>query len=75
MPAQSGKKQEGQDAHADFSSGIVGGDGDGASGVHIVLDQVKSGSPMALALALDRCNGQNVSPALGWSGEPKALST
>src|SRR5260370_27884052 len=73
MPEQSGKKQGGQDAHADFSSGIVGGDG--ASGVHIVLDQVKSGSPMALALALDRCNGQNVSPALSWSGEPKGTQS
>ena len=31
---------------------------------------VKSGSPMALAQVLDSCNGQNVSPALTWSGEP-----
>jgi Raf kinase inhibitor-like YbhB/YbcL family protein len=31
---------------------------------------VKSGSPMALAQVLGACNGQNVSPALTWSGEP-----
>ena len=31
---------------------------------------VKSGSPMALAQVLDRCNGQNISPALTWAGEP-----
>ncbi len=31
---------------------------------------VKSGSPMALAQVLDRCHGQNISPALTWSGEP-----
>ena len=31
---------------------------------------VKSGSPMALAQVLGSCNGQNVSPALTWSGEP-----
>src|SRR6516162_7973359 len=32
--------------------------------------EVKSGSPMALAQALDSCNGRNISPALSWSGEP-----
>jgi hypothetical protein len=32
--------------------------------------EVKSGSPMALAQALGSCHGQNVSPALSWSGEP-----
>ena len=31
---------------------------------------VKSGSPMALAQVLGSCNGQNISPALNWSGEP-----
>jgi Raf kinase inhibitor-like YbhB/YbcL family protein len=31
---------------------------------------VKSGSPMALAQVLGSCNGQNISPALTWSGEP-----
>ena len=31
---------------------------------------VKSGSPMALAQVLGTCRGQNVSPALTWSGEP-----
>src|SRR5271168_3932748 len=31
---------------------------------------VKSGSPMALAQVLSSCNGQNISPALNWSGEP-----
>jgi Raf kinase inhibitor-like YbhB/YbcL family protein len=31
---------------------------------------VKSGSPMALAQVLGSCNGQNVSPALTWAGEP-----
>ncbi|HEU0154656.1 MAG TPA: YbhB/YbcL family Raf kinase inhibitor-like protein [Stellaceae bacterium] len=32
--------------------------------------EVKSGSPMALAQAYTECNGQNISPALSWSGEP-----
>jgi Raf kinase inhibitor-like YbhB/YbcL family protein len=31
---------------------------------------VKSGSTMALAQVLGSCNGQNISPALNWSGEP-----
>jgi Raf kinase inhibitor-like YbhB/YbcL family protein len=31
---------------------------------------VKSGSPMALAHVLGSCEGQNISPALNWSGEP-----
>jgi Raf kinase inhibitor-like YbhB/YbcL family protein len=31
---------------------------------------VKSGSPMARAQLLGACNGQNVSPALNWAGEP-----
>jgi Raf kinase inhibitor-like YbhB/YbcL family protein len=31
---------------------------------------VKSGSPMALTQVLGDCNGQNVSPALNWAGEP-----
>ena len=32
--------------------------------------EVKSGSPMALAQAFTDCKGQNISPALSWSGEP-----
>jgi Raf kinase inhibitor-like YbhB/YbcL family protein len=32
--------------------------------------EVKSGSPMALAQVLGLCNGQNISPALTWSGQP-----
>ncbi|HEV2099711.1 MAG TPA: YbhB/YbcL family Raf kinase inhibitor-like protein [Stellaceae bacterium] len=32
--------------------------------------QVKSGTPMALAQAFTDCKGQNISPALSWSGEP-----
>lgn len=32
--------------------------------------EVKSGSPMALAQAFTACNGQNISPALSWSGGP-----
>ncbi|MBV9200946.1 MAG: YbhB/YbcL family Raf kinase inhibitor-like protein [Alphaproteobacteria bacterium] len=32
--------------------------------------EVKSGSPMALAQAFTDCRGQNISPALSWSGEP-----
>jgi Raf kinase inhibitor-like YbhB/YbcL family protein len=31
---------------------------------------VKSGSPMHTAQVYTACNGQNVSPALAWSGEP-----
>ena len=32
--------------------------------------EVKSGSPMSIAQAFTACNGQNISPALSWSGEP-----
>jgi len=32
--------------------------------------EVKSGSPMGLAQVFTACNGQNISPALFWSGEP-----
>src|ERR1700747_1882925 len=32
--------------------------------------EVKSGSPMGLAQAFTACKGQNISPALSWSGEP-----
>jgi phosphatidylethanolamine-binding protein (PEBP) family uncharacterized protein len=32
--------------------------------------EVKSGSPMGRAQALTVCKGQNISPALSWSGEP-----
>src|SRR6201993_5137478 len=32
--------------------------------------EVKSGSPMALVQAFTDCKGQNISPALSWSGEP-----
>lgn len=31
---------------------------------------VKSGSPMGIAQVFTACNGQNISPALSWSGEP-----
>lgn len=36
---------------------------------------VKSGSPMALAQVLRSCGGQNISPALNWSGEPKGTQS
>jgi phosphatidylethanolamine-binding protein (PEBP) family uncharacterized protein len=32
--------------------------------------EVKSGSPMAIAQVYTACKGQNISPALSWSGEP-----
>jgi Raf kinase inhibitor-like YbhB/YbcL family protein len=32
--------------------------------------EVKSGSPMGIAQAYTACKGQNISPALSWSGEP-----
>ena len=32
--------------------------------------EVKSGSPMSIAQAFTACKGQNISPALTWSGEP-----
>jgi Raf kinase inhibitor-like YbhB/YbcL family protein len=32
--------------------------------------EVKSGSPMGIAQAYTDCRGQNISPALTWSGEP-----
>ena len=37
--------------------------------------EVKSGSPMALAQALTACKGQNISPALSWSGEPSGTQS
>jgi hypothetical protein len=36
----------------------------------VLSPNVKSGSPMAAAQALRSCGGQNISPALNWSGEP-----
>ena len=32
--------------------------------------EVKSGSPMGIAQVFTACKGQNISPALSWSGEP-----
>ena len=32
--------------------------------------EVKSGTPMGIAQAFTDCKGQNISPALSWSGEP-----
>jgi phosphatidylethanolamine-binding protein (PEBP) family uncharacterized protein len=32
--------------------------------------EVKSGSPMSITQAFTDCKGQNISPALSWSGEP-----
>lgn len=37
--------------------------------------EVKSGSPMAVAQALTACGGQNISPALSWSGEPSGTQS
>jgi Raf kinase inhibitor-like YbhB/YbcL family protein len=36
----------------------------------LLSTEVKSGSPMSLAQAFTACKGQNISPALSWSGEP-----
>ena len=36
----------------------------------LLSTQVKSGSPMHLAQVFTACKGQNISPALSWSGEP-----
>jgi Raf kinase inhibitor-like YbhB/YbcL family protein len=43
-----------------------------ASAAEFILSStdVKSGSPMAKAQLLAGCKGQNISPALAWSGEP-----
>jgi Raf kinase inhibitor-like YbhB/YbcL family protein len=37
--------------------------------------EVKSGSPMALAQAYTACKGQDISPALSWSGEPSGTQS
>jgi hypothetical protein len=37
--------------------------------------EVKGGSPMALAQALSACKGENISPALSWSGEPSGTQS
>jgi Raf kinase inhibitor-like YbhB/YbcL family protein len=70
MPAQSGKKQGGQDARAYFGSGIGGGGDAGACGVHSVLDKRQKRQPDVPGARARSCNGQNISPALNWSGEP-----
>ena len=36
----------------------------------LVSTEVKSGSPMGIAQVYTACKGQNISPALSWSGEP-----
>jgi Raf kinase inhibitor-like YbhB/YbcL family protein len=43
-----------------------------ALGAEFMLNstEVKSRSPMGLAQAFTDCKGQNISPALSWSGEP-----
>jgi Raf kinase inhibitor-like YbhB/YbcL family protein len=43
-----------------------------ALGAEFMLNstEVKSGSPMSIAQAFTDCKGQNISPALTWSGEP-----
>jgi Raf kinase inhibitor-like YbhB/YbcL family protein len=43
-----------------------------ALGAEFVLasTDVKSGSPMGIAQVYTACKGQNISPALSWSGEP-----
>ena len=43
-----------------------------AAGFTLASTDVKSGSPMALAQALIACKGQNISPALSWSGDVTA---
>ena len=37
--------------------------------------EVKSGTPMGIAQAFTDCKGQNVSPALTWSGEPSGTQS
>jgi Raf kinase inhibitor-like YbhB/YbcL family protein len=37
--------------------------------------EVKSGSPMGLAQAYTACSGQNISPALSWSGAPSGTQS
>jgi hypothetical protein len=54
MLAQSGKKQGGQIARADFGSGIGGGD---AGVVHSVLDKRQERQPDGVAQVLGSCNG------------------
>ena len=46
-----------------------------AAEFRLTSTEVKSGSPMALAQAYTACKGQNVSPALFWSGEPKGTQS
>lgn len=36
---------------------------------------VKSGSPMGVAQVYTACKGQNISPALSWSGEPSGTQS
>ena len=37
--------------------------------------EVKSGSPMGIAQVYTACKGQNISPALSWSGEPSGTQS
>ena len=41
-----------------------------AAGFVLASTEVKSGSPMGIAQVFTACKGQNISPALSWSGEP-----
>jgi Raf kinase inhibitor-like YbhB/YbcL family protein len=41
-----------------------------AAEFQLASTDVKSGSPMGVAQIYTACNGQNISPALSWSGEP-----
>jgi Raf kinase inhibitor-like YbhB/YbcL family protein len=70
MPAPSGKKHEGRMRALILGVALAGLATPALAAFLLSSTDVKSGSPMALAQVLDSCNGQNVSPALTWSGEP-----
>jgi Raf kinase inhibitor-like YbhB/YbcL family protein len=70
MPAPSGKKHEGRMRALILGVALTAAATPALAAFILSSTDVKSGSPMALAQVLDSCNGQNVSPALTWSGEP-----
>ena len=46
-----------------------------ATAMQLSSPDLTSGAPMAAAYVYTRCGGQNVSPALSWSGQPAATKS
>jgi Raf kinase inhibitor-like YbhB/YbcL family protein len=49
--------------------------GSPCAAMQITSPDLKAGAPMPMADAYPRCGGQNISPALAWSGAPPATKS